>query len=51
MPRTIINFILYIPEIASTPLKKASNSVFIDILIEKFTQKIGYEATLADMAY
>ena len=51
MPRAIINIIFYIPEISSTPLKRASNAVFIDILIEKFTQKIGYEATLADMAY
>ena len=51
MPRAIINIVFYIPEISSSPLKKASNAVFIDILIEKFTQKIGYEATLADMAY
>jgi secreted Zn-dependent insulinase-like peptidase len=42
---------MYIPQICSTPLKRAKNAVFIDVLIEKFTKKIGYEATLADMAY
>jgi hypothetical protein len=51
MPRAIINIMFYIPEITWSALSRASNAVFIDILIEKFTKKVGYEATLADMCY
>lgn len=51
MPRAIIQFILYIPGITDSPLKKGMNAIFTDILIEKVTKRIGYEATLADIGY
>ena len=49
MPRIIINVILYIPNIVDTPLKRAHHAVFLDILIEKISMQIGYEATVADI--
>jgi secreted Zn-dependent insulinase-like peptidase len=51
MPRVIVNFIFYIPGIINTVYKKAQKSVFIDVLVEKVAQVIGYEATLADVAW
>jgi len=51
MPRAIVNFIFYIPGLINTVYKKAQKSVFIDVLVEKVAQVIGYEATLADVAW
>jgi hypothetical protein len=51
MPRAIVNFIFYIPGLINTAYKKAQQSVFIDVLVEKVAQVIGYEATLADVAW
>jgi secreted Zn-dependent insulinase-like peptidase len=51
MPRAIIQLILYIPEFTNSPEKRAMNSVFYNVLTEKISKAIGYEATLADVVF
>ena len=51
MPRVVVQLIFYIPGIVDKPYKKALLSVYIDVLIEKLSKQIGFEATQADVAY
>ena len=40
-----MHLIFYIPGIVDSPFKKALSAVFIDVLIEKISELIGFEAT------
>jgi secreted Zn-dependent insulinase-like peptidase len=51
MPRAIVQLIFFVPDFVNSPLKRVTNSVFIDVLSEKVSREIGYIATLADIAY
>jgi secreted Zn-dependent insulinase-like peptidase len=51
MPRAIVQLFFFVPGLVDTPLKRVLNAVLIDILIEKVSKQIGYEANLADVNY
>ena len=51
MPRIIVHIILYIPNLCKSPLKRGCNAILIDLLTEKISKLIGYEATAADVSY
>ena len=51
MPRIIVHLIFYIPNLCDSPLKRGCNSILCDLIAEKVSQVIGYEATLADVSY
>jgi hypothetical protein len=50
-PRAVVNIIFYIPGLIDSVYKKARKSIFIDVLVEKVAQVIGYEASLADISW
>ena len=51
MPRSVVYVVFMVPEMFSSPNKRALFGIFTDTFIEKITAEIGHEAVLADIEY